>query len=85
MSKWAVQAVLYGLYCLLYMCLHISFQGDVDASFPCLFATAFIDEFAVAADGESVIRFQCVTVIFQNTVVEKDFFLPKQDNSLASG
>ena len=57
MSKWAVQAVLYGLYCLLYMCLHISFQGDLDASFPCLFATAFIDEFAVATDGESVIRF----------------------------
>ena len=56
MSKWAVQAVLYGLYCLLYMCLHISFQGDVDASFPCLFATAFIDEFAVATDGESVIQ-----------------------------
>ena len=57
MLKWAVQAVLYGLYCLLYMCLYISFQSDVDASFSCLFATAFIDEFAVAADGESVVRF----------------------------
>ena len=55
----------------LFVCIDsdITFKCQIDPAFPGFMSTAFIDEFAITADGQSILRFQVIAVIFKNAIV----------------